>query len=119
MTLFKSKRGRLLTAAVLTSICLTGCATDRFRLNQAYADRAKAEASKTALAEAEKRVQEARRMPVYPERCKRTHHSGVVLGDRLDVANEKGDIALGAANDQTIWCAAWYAKNYDAREPKP
>lgn len=104
---------------MLTSICLSGCATDKFRLNRAYSDKAKAEAAKTALAEAEKRVQEARRMPVYPAYCKQKHYSGVLLHDRLDVANEKGDIALGAANDQIAWCATWYAKNFDAREPKP
>ncbi|MGX7874444.1 hypothetical protein ACVDG5_018280 [Mesorhizobium sp. ORM6] len=97
---------------------MSGCATDRFRLNQAYSDKAKAETTRTALAEAEKRVQEARRMPVYPERCKQTHHSGVLLNDRLDVANQKGDDALGDANKQIIQCAAWYAKNFDAREPK-
>lgn len=102
----------------MTSFCLSGCATDKFRLNQAYSDKAKAEASATALGVAEKRVQEARRMPSYPARCKRTHRSGVMLNDRLDVANEKGDIALGAANDQIIWCTAWYAKNFNAREPK-
>ncbi|QPC91465.1 hypothetical protein [Mesorhizobium sp. INR15] len=89
------------------------------RLDQAYTAKAKAEIVPLALAEAEKRVQEARRMPVYPERCKRTHRSGVLLQDRLDTANEKADIALGAANDQTLWCATWYAKNFDAREPKP
>lgn len=88
-------------------------------MNQAYSAKAKAETTPTALAEAEKRVQEARRMPVYPARCKETHRSGVLLNDRLDVANQKGDDALGAANDQIIWCAAWYIKNFDAREPKP
>ncbi|RWI96420.1 MAG: hypothetical protein EOR22_06580 [Mesorhizobium sp.] len=103
----------------MTSFCLTGCATNNFRLEQAYSDKARAEAAETALAVAEKRVQEARRMPVYPDYCKQTHRSGVKLNDRLDVANEKGDIALGAANDQILWCATWYAKNYDAREPKP
>lgn len=104
---------------MLTSICLTGCGTDKFRLNQAYSAKGKADASKTALAEAEKRVQEARRMPVYPDYCKQKHHSGVKLGDRLDVANEKGDIALGAANDQIVWCTAWYERNRKAREPQP
>lgn len=108
----------LLTAA-LTSVCLSGCGTDRFRLNQAYSDKAKAESVRVALAEAEKRVLEARRMPVYPTDCRRHHHSGVTLHDRLDVANQKADNALGDANKQTDECAAWYDKNFKAREPKP
>jgi hypothetical protein len=96
----------------------TGCATNSFRINAAYADKAKADQVKVALAIAEKRVQQARRMPDYPAVCDTLWHSGVELADRLDVAAKKGDIALGGANKQITACAAWYRKTQAAREPK-
>ncbi|MER9833425.1 hypothetical protein NKJ28_00410 [Mesorhizobium sp. M0145] len=97
---------------------MTGCATNKALLGQAYTDKAKAEAAQTALQAAEKRVQEARRMPDWPDKCRRHHHSGIVLGDRQSVANKKADNAIGAANDQTDACAALYDAWQKAREPK-
>ncbi|RWO06302.1 MAG: hypothetical protein EOS07_21925 [Mesorhizobium sp.] len=103
----------------MTSSFLTGCATNKALLAKAYTDKAKAEAAQTALQAAEKRVQEARRMPAWPDECRRHHHSGIVLGDRQDVANWKADNAIGAGNDQTDACAALYDKWRNAREAKP
>ncbi|AZO29444.1 hypothetical protein [Mesorhizobium sp. M1B.F.Ca.ET.045.04.1.1] len=102
----------------MISISLTGCATNKWLLGQAYSDKAKADAAKEALAAAEKVVQDARRMPPYPPQCERQWHSGVTMGDRFDTATKKTDNALGGANGQIAWCAAWYHRNERAREPK-
>ncbi|MER9524067.1 hypothetical protein NKI96_10825 [Mesorhizobium sp. M0292] len=103
----------------MVSLSTTGCATNSFRLNTAYADKAKADQVKVALAAAEKRVQEARRMPDWPAICDTLWHSGVQVKDGINVATWKGDVALGGANKQIIKCAAWYRKTQAAREPKP
>ncbi|RWE37473.1 hypothetical protein [Mesorhizobium sp.] len=81
-------------------------------------EKAKADAVKTALAEAEKRVQEARRMPPWPPECKRHHYSGILLDDGIYVSNVKADTALGDANEQTDACTALYNGWRAAREPK-
>lgn len=103
---------------MLISGSLTGCATSKFRIGQAYSDKAKANVAKEALAAAEKIVQEARRMPSFPAQCERQWRSGVIMGDRFDTATKKTDNALGGANKQIAWCAAWYHRNRLAREPK-
>lgn len=105
-------------AVLSISSFLTGCTTDRAAFSAAYVEKVKADAVKTALAEAEKRVQEARRLPLWPADCRRHHHSGIDLGDGLYVANKKADIAIGNANDQTDACAALFDKWRRAREPK-
>lgn len=108
----------LLLTAALISGSLTGCATNKWLLGQAYSDKAKANVAKEAVAAAERIVQEARRMPDYPALCRRQWHSGVLLQDRFDTATKKSDNALGGANGQIAWCAAWYDRNKLAREPK-
>lgn len=97
---------------------MTGCATNKWRISQAYSDKAKANVAKEAVAAAERIVQEARRMPAYPLECRLQHRSGVTMGDRFDTATKKTDIALGDANKQIAKCAAWYDRNRLAREPK-
>lgn len=96
----------------------TGCTTNRAAFSAAYVEKAKADAVKIALAEAEKRVQEARRMPLWPSQCRTHHRSGIELGDGLYIGNKKADIAIGDANDQTDACAALYDRWRKAREPK-
>lgn len=103
---------------MLTSLSLTGCGTDRALFNRAAVDKARAGQVEVALAAAEKSVQEARRMPLLPSECRKQWRSGVQLGDRLDVATKKTDIALGGANKQINKCAAWYDATRRAREPK-
>lgn len=103
---------------MLISFCLSGCATNKALLDKAYVDKARADAVKTALAEAEKRVQEARRMPAWPPECRRHHYSGILLEDGIYVSNVKADSALGDGNDQTDACSALYDKWRAAREPK-
>ncbi|ESY48997.1 MULTISPECIES: hypothetical protein [unclassified Mesorhizobium] len=87
-------------------------------MDKAYADKARAGVVGDALSAADRAVAEARRMPDYPARCRRHHFSGVVLRDKLGVANKKADIALGNANQQTDACAVWYDVTKAAREPK-
>lgn len=97
---------------------LGGCATNKQLFDQAYVQKAKADAVKIALTEAEKRVQEARRIPVWPPECRLHHYSGILLDDGIYVSNVKADSALSDANDQTDACAALYDKWREAREPK-
>ncbi|MGX9145956.1 hypothetical protein [Mesorhizobium sp. 128a] len=98
---------------------MTGCGTDKAKLlGDAYTDKAKVDVAKEVTAAAEKIVQEARRMPVYPAQCRRHGHTGVALNDWYDVANQKADNAMGEINKQIDWCAAWYDRNQKAREPK-
>ena len=54
-------------------------------------------------------------MPELPEDCREIELSGVVVGDRLDVALYKTDLALWSANERVARCAAWY----DAIRPTP
>lgn len=96
---------------------MSACATNKELFDRAYVEKAKADAVKTALAEAEKRVQEARRMPVWPPECRLHHYSGILLDDGMYVSNVKADSALGDANDQTDECSALYDKWRAAREP--
>lgn len=103
---------------LLISSCLTACTTDKAALGKAYAEKAKAGVVGEALAQANRAVTEARRMPDYPPECRRHHRSGVKLGDKLGVANKKADIALGNANSQIDACAGWYDGTKAAREPK-
>lgn len=105
---------------LLTSFSLAGCATNRFQksLDEAYADRARANAAQVALQAADKAIEQARRMPPYPPECLKEWKSGTRLGDRLDASNIKYDQALGGANGQIRWCGEWYLRNWKAREPK-
>lgn len=102
--------------ALLISSCLTACTTDKAALGKAYGDKARAGVVGEALTEADRAVAQARRMPDYPSECRRHHHSGVRLGDKLGVANKKADIALGNANTQIDACAGWYDERKAARE---
>lgn len=95
--------------------CLAGCATDKAKFATAEADKARAAQVEVALASAEKSVQQARQMPLLPSECRRLWRSGIELGDRLDVAAKKSDIALGNANKQIAGCAAWYDRTRKAR----
>ncbi|MER8786295.1 hypothetical protein NKH71_00255 [Mesorhizobium sp. M0983] len=97
---------------------MTACTTDKAALGKAYADKAKAGVVEEALAQADREVLEARRMPDYPPECRRHHRSGIKLGDKLGVANKKADIALGNANAQIDGCAGWYDERRAARDPK-
>jgi hypothetical protein len=47
-------------------------------------------------------------LPELPPDCRRQSRSGVVDGDRLDVALLKTDAALARQNARTRDCAAWY-----------
>lgn len=102
------------------SFSLTGCATNRFQksLNEAYADRARANAAQVALQAADKAIEEARRMPEYPHECRTEWRSGTLLTDKQSVSNIKYDQALGSANSQIRKCAGWYDQTRAAREPK-
>lgn len=106
-------------AVMLISLSMTGCATDKAAFSRAQADKARAGQVEVALAAAEKSVQQARLMPLLPSECRKTWKSGVQLGDRLDVAAKKGDIALGGANKQIAGCAAWYDRTRMSRQAKP
>ena len=110
----------MLAIVLLTSFCLAGCGTNKAQrsLNEALADKAKANAAQVALRAADKAITEARRMPTYPPECLKEWRSGTKLGDRLDVSNVKYDQALGGANGQIRWCGEWYLRNWKAREPK-
>lgn len=82
-------------------LSLAGCTTDRARLNAAAATQG--DASVTAQA-----ITQARRVPSQPKDCGAREHSGVRVGDRLDVALVKTDAALSRANAKGRRCAGWY-----------
>lgn len=46
--------------------------------------------------------------PNFPVDCRRLSRSGILPGDRLDVAVLKADGALSVQNARTQRCAAWY-----------
>ncbi|MFC6488043.1 hypothetical protein [Nitratireductor sp. GCM10026969] len=56
----------------------------------------------------EQAIESARQLPDQPADCRVREHSGVIVGDRLDVALIKTDRALGRANARVIRCADWY-----------
>ncbi|TPL40714.1 hypothetical protein [Mesorhizobium sp. B2-4-6] len=97
---------------------MTACGTDKAKLSQAYVDKAKVDAAQEATAAAAKLIEEARRMPPYPGQCEKHGHTGVVLNDWYDVANQKADNTVGDLNKQIDWCAAWYHRIWKSREPK-
>jgi len=109
-----------LATVLLTTCFLAGCTTNKAQRQVEASAAAKATASTApvALQAADAVIAEARRMPDLPSECRRIWHSGILKGDRLDVANIKADQALGGANNQIRWCAGWYDRTRTAREPK-
>lgn len=97
-----------MTAALLTLLSLTACATVD-PLNDAA--RQEADAGQVAGA-----VDAVTQLPDQPSDCLRTERSGVADGDRLDVALLKTDQALGRANSRTRRCAQWYRDLQQSRE---
>lgn len=88
-------------------ICCAGCATnDRLeRLRDASAEQA------VAALPVE--------LPDLPPDCRLRARSGVVEGDRLDVALLKTDQALSRQNGRTKRCSAWYETlRDDLRNPQ-
>lgn len=77
----------------MTAIFLTACQTVDKRITSAAISTGEARASNV--------------LPAKPKDCRRIERSGVVLGDRLDVALIKTDQALGRANARIVRCAAW------------
>ena len=75
-------------------LCAACAQTDAARIQQA----AKAVAD----------VRAAQIWPKYPDECRRISRSGIVEGDRLDVAVLKLDAALARQNARTRRCADWY-----------
>lgn len=61
-------------------------------------------------------AREAARIPDWPADCRRHERTGVVVGDRLDVAALKGDQAVGRGNARIDRCAAWYDALQASRE---
>ena len=53
-------------------------------------------------------IEAQRQLPDLPDDCRVEGRSGVVQGDRLDVAVLKVDQALHQQNARTRRCAAWY-----------
>lgn len=53
-------------------------------------------------------LEASRVLPDYPADCRKYERTGVVLGDRLDVAAIKGDRAVGRGNARIRRCAGWY-----------
>ena len=95
-----SNRALYLTAVLSISFCLTGCANNQALLQQAAAQKANADVAGQAIAEAKK-------LPEKPADCRRKETSGVVLGDRLDVAYLKAERAIQRGNARIERCAAW------------
>ena len=85
--------------AVLVMIFLTGCATvDVSDIGESVGETG---ATETVIAQ-------TAAMPPLPPDCRKRERSGVVAGDRIDVALIKTDTALTAANNRVTRCAAWY-----------
>jgi hypothetical protein len=89
-------------AALLTVLCLTGCASSGAGRLVDQASTAEARANVVDAA-----ISEARKLPERPADCRRTEQSGTAEGDRLDVAWLKAERALGRANARIARCAAW------------
>lgn len=90
----------------MTLSFLAGCAGDRFARAAVATANAGQVGAALAVADEERRI--GRVLPVYPGGCRATHRSGVVAGDRLDLALVKTDRALARANGQIRECAGWY-----------
>jgi len=83
------------------ALFLTGCGSDGAgRLGAAAAQKAEAGLVEQALA--------SDRLPDLPADCRLHEASGVVEGDRLDVALLKAERALGRQNARGRRCAAFY-----------
>ncbi len=85
---------KLTALALLTTISLNGCATAEKKALDAA----------TKIGENEAR----KKLPKQPADCRRAEHSGVVEGERQDVALIKTDQALGRQNARLRRCAQWY-----------
>ena len=85
--------------AVLTAISLTGCVgVDVGGLGASVGETGATEAV----------IAQTKATPPLPPDCRKRERSGVVAGDRIDVALIKTDTALTAANNRVTRCAAWY-----------
>ena len=60
--------------------------------------------AKTALAN----ISETRKLPPIPADCNKRESTGIVLGDRLDVAQAKTEIALEKTEKRLGRCVRWY-----------
>ena len=92
------------------SLFLIGCETNRV-IDALAGAKITEEAGKQLddqIVIADRRVKEALKLPPYPKSCVKTVNSNVVLNDRLDIAANKIDIALLAANNTIRRCAAYY-----------
>ena len=94
------------------TVSLAGCGTDS-AYRDAVVGKTVAEQTGAALAVADREREVGRELPDYPAECRRTWRSGVRVGDRLDAAALKADVALGNANAQITACARWYDKVRD------
>lgn len=95
---------------LLTTLFLTGCETNR-AIDSLAGARVVEEAESQLdqqIEIADERVKEALKLPPYPSSCTRISNSNVRVGDRLDHAVDKVDIALLAANNTIRRCAAYY-----------
>lgn len=82
----------LLAGSLATFI--TGCAQNDQRIE--------------AAAELGAAIKAARKLPAYPDYCRKNFRSGVKRRDRLDSAVLKYDQALSQEHQQTDTCARWY-----------
>ncbi|MBZ8133207.1 hypothetical protein [Afifella sp. IM 167] len=89
-----------------------GCPTD----SQKRLDRAAIATAKAGIAGEAYRAGSA--LPDNPADCGRRERSGVVVGDRLDIALLKTDRALGRANARIVRCDAWFDELKRSREGK-
>lgn len=82
-------------------IFLTSCADrNAERIAEARAEQARADLVEEALSLPE--------LPELPADCRKRESSGVVEGDRLDVALLKAERAIGRGNARVSRCAAFH-----------
>jgi hypothetical protein len=81
-------------------LALSGCASNKQILAEAEKEKAKAEASVRV-------IKVAKKLPDQPKECGKEEKSGVVLGDRLDIAWRKAENALTRSNSRGARCNAW------------
>jgi hypothetical protein len=109
MNWLRSHPRLLPTLALSIALFSSGCGSDA-PARLAAAERTKVEASLTD------QVRAAEALPELPADCRRREASGVVEGDRLDVALVKSERALARQNARGGRCAGFYEDVRAGRE---
>lgn len=99
-------------SCLLLAILISGCATDRFVIEQTE----KAKAQSNSVDAAAKIASQREPLPELPVDCRLEEDAGVNNSDRVDVVIKKFDNAVTRGNARIARCVSWFERLKAARE---